>query len=84
MNEVYKCTISFDPNCSDYIGAMTDQLVGTDGKWTALKRNQFVREGYRFIGWSLTADGEVMYADQDKPGWMEERVTLYAQWEAIP
>lgn len=63
---------------------MTDQLVGTDSKWTALKRNQFVREGYRFIGWSLTADGEVMYADQDKPSWMEERVTLYAQWKAIP
>ena len=83
VNEIYKCTISFDPNCSGYTGMMTDQLVGTDGKWTALKRNQFVREGYRFIGWSLTADGEVMYADQDKPGWMGESVTLYAQWELI-
>ena len=84
VRDSYKCTITFDPNCSDSTGMMTNQLVGTDSKWTALKRNRFVRRGYRFIGWSLTPDGEVVHTDGSLPTWDEEEVTLYAQWEAIP
>lgn len=84
VRDSYKCTITFDPNCSDSTGTMTAQLVGTDSKWTALKRNRFVREGYRFLGWSLTPDGDVVHTDRSLPTWDEEEVTLYAQWEAIP
>jgi len=84
VRDSYKCTITFDPNCSDSTGMMTAQLVGTDSKWTALKRNRFLREGYRFIGWSLTPDGEVVHTDGSLPTWDDEEVTLYAQWEQIP
>lgn len=83
VRESAKCTITFDPNCTDYTGLMTEQVAGTDSKWTALKRNLFVRKGYRFIGWSLTADGDVFWQDGSLPTWEEEKATLYAQWEKI-
>lgn len=39
-----------------------------------------VREGYDFVGWSLTEGGEAQYSMQDIPS-LEEGVTLYAVWE---
>ena len=52
-----------------------------------LNANQFTREGYLFLGWSTTADGEVEYEDGaeiTKPLVKENQVcTLYAVWESI-
>ena len=80
--EGYAATVTFNPNCNDYTGAMADQYVSTDGKWTALNRNRFVRDGYRFLGWSTEPDGQVEYEDGAGPGW-SDGANLYAQWEKI-
>jgi uncharacterized repeat protein (TIGR02543 family) len=79
--EIYACTITFDANGGS--GYMSDQLVATDGQWTALKNNQFVREGYRFVGWSTDRDNSEGYLirERDMPTWDTSSVTLYAQWE---
>lgn len=52
----------------------------------ALKENAFERTGYKFAGWSLTQDGEVLYKDQEEVENLaennNEEVHLYAVWEA--
>ena len=43
--------------------------------------NMFSRENYDFIGWALSADGEVVYQGGDQVNFTESgSVTLYAQW----
>lgn len=88
VNEYKKCTVTFNANGG--IGTMdTQDIDGSGGNYTALAPNKFVREGYRFIGWttapeydpendSLISDEEG-YIPHDKP----TALTLYAQWEAI-
>ncbi len=52
-----------------------------------LSRNIFTKEGYTFIGWSTTKNGDVVYEDEaeiynltSKDG---QTITLYARWEII-
>lgn len=49
-----------------------------------LTKNYFVKEGYSFIGWALSENGEVQYNDRDvfEIGLNEQYVTLYPVWEA--
>ncbi len=79
-DEYYKRTITFDANGGT--GIMADQLVAADNRWVAISRNRFVRDGYRFVGWSTEPDGEVQYAEGDMPVWCGD-VRLYALWEPI-
>ena len=74
-------TVIFDANGGD--GTMADQVLTYD-RTQSLSANSFEREGYTFAGWSLTADGEVKYADQAQVTNLASSgtVTLYAQWEA--
>lgn len=62
----------------------TQKFTYTEKK--ALKENTFERTGYRFAGWSLTQDGEVIYKDQEEVENLaenhNEEVHLYAVWEA--
>ena len=50
--------------------------------------NAFVRDGYRFMGWATTAEGEVLYTSGESVSNLTAVqngvVTLYAIWEEIP
>lgn len=79
-------TVSFDANGGT--GTM-DTLTCTTGTAFTLPKNDFAREGYDFLGWALTADGDVIYADQaeiteDLIAEKGQNVTLYAVWEKQP
>lgn len=71
----------------------TFQYAGTENVY--LNPNAFVHPGYRFLGWSETADGTgTSYADkakflgvthyQGKEITDDATITLYAQWEKLP
>lgn len=77
-------------------GTMEDQpfqYTGTENVY--LNPNAFVCPGYRFLGWSETADGTgTSYADQAKFQGVthyqgkeiknDATITLYAQWKELP
>ena len=73
--------ISYDPNGGD--GTM-DETAATYGSEAAVAVNGFTRTGYRFVGWALEPDGEVVYAEgQSVTNLTMESdgvVTLYAAW----
>ena len=74
-------TIIFDGNGStsgemSLINGKTDDLI-------ILPENQFIKEGYYFIGWSNIPNGEVLYNDEDLYLITYEPViTLYTVWDA--
>ena len=72
-------TISFDANADGVTGSMTDQTV-TYKVSTAIKDNAFRREGYTFIGWATSADGEKVYNDKQSVAFTNSQ-TLYAKWQ---
>jgi uncharacterized repeat protein (TIGR02543 family) len=59
-------------------------IVADEDQEVTLTKNVFTKDGYKFIGWSLTADGEVVHADEAKVTNLTTgtNVTLYAKWEA--
>ena len=72
--------ITYDANGGD--GTMVD----SSSKNAYLFANAFVRNGYNFIGWSLTSDGEPEYSDLCETAEVlsedeVRNVTLYAVWE---
>ena len=81
-------TVQFQKNADNATGSMKDQTFQyAAGGDAYLKQNAFVRPGYRFLGWSETADGTgTSYADQAKflgvPADNKAIVNLYAQWQA--
>ena len=52
-----------------------------------LNKNQFRKEGYTFIGWSTSIDGDVMFNDESEISNLSSKdkdvITLYAKWEII-
>ncbi len=68
----------FDGNGAS--GSMSEMEMKTD-ETVALPENTFVKENYRFIGWSTTPNGEVEYRNKAfyKMG-TESTYTLYAMW----
>ncbi|MBQ9603764.1 MAG: endonuclease [Paludibacteraceae bacterium] len=70
-------TISFDANGGT--GTMTDQTV-TYNLSAAIKDNAFSREGYSFIGWATSAEGEKVYNDKQSVAFTNSQ-TLYAKWQ---
>lgn len=86
--EPNRFTVHFDQNTKNTVkGTMADQKFQYAEAGNAyLNQNTFVRPGYRFLGWSETADGTgTSYADQAKfqgvPAKNEAIVNLYAQWQ---
>lgn len=78
--------IQFDGNGAT--GGATAALGCEYGKTYTLSANGFVREGYKFIGWSLAPDGSnTFYGDLAQVQNLSVEngavVTLYAQWEKI-
>ena len=52
-----------------------------------LPANTYVKDGYEFIGWSLSPNGEVVYSNRSNIKNLSSKdndtVTLYAQWKFI-
>ena len=75
-------TIKFNGNGG--LGSMSDTDVDMSRE-TALAANAFVRQGYHFLGWATTADGEVKYADGATVSRLSteagSEINLYAVWE---
>ncbi|MBE7015936.1 MAG: hypothetical protein E7417_03850, partial [Ruminococcaceae bacterium] len=70
--------IYFDANGGE--GTMEPQYSDSSAEIT-LNANTFTRNGYDFMGWSTTPDGEVTVSDGAFMGIVEEEITLYAVWE---
>ena len=70
-------TVTFNANTGT--GPMDVQNVPYNTA-TALTANAFTKEHYHFVGWALTADGAVAYADEAEVT-LTEAKTLYAKWE---
>jgi len=71
-------TLIYAPNGATG-GTMTNESRLTDST-DPLKKNAYVRTGYEFIGWSNTADGAVVYADEAVFTMPAGTTTIYAQW----
>ena len=71
-------TLVFDANSGS--GSMSDMTIASDAS-ANLTSNAFTKDGYTFVGWSTTKDGEVEYADgaEYKMG-TNATYTLYAVW----
>ena len=80
-----RSTITFNGNGATNVPQYTQDVDGSGYYYTALLKNAYTRDGYRFIGWSTMEDGTGnWYNDCDAPvtAW-EKETTLYAQWEKI-
>lgn len=62
-------------------GTMANQTIKYDEP-TNLRKNQFTKDDYSFMGWALTPDGEVKYIDEQTVVNLLESGTLdlYAVW----
>ncbi len=81
--EVNSYTVEYNANSGE--GSVDSQLFSYEDTVT-LRENAFVKEGYHFIGWALTADGEVEYSGGQSgiaalTAEADGVVTLYAVWE---
>ena len=72
-------TLKFNGNGATS-GKMSDMKIRTDAT-TTLTANAFVKAGYTFVGWALTANGEKVYNDKaNYTMGTESEYTLYAVW----
>lgn len=78
----YTYTVTFNKNADDATGTMADQSFEYDES-KALTANGFTREGWAFIGWATTPDGDVEYGNDPVVNLTtvnNGKVTLYAVW----
>lgn len=80
-------TIQYDPNSDedDVTGSMEPSIC-TYGIEQLLASNEFVRDGYLFVGWNEEKDGSgIAYDDEEAVENLTDQengeITLYAQWE---
>lgn len=77
----FNYTISFNANGGS--GTMSDQSFQF-GVSKNLSKNTFTRQGYVFMGWSTTSDGDVEFTDEAEASTIGETpdgvVVLYAIW----
>ena len=82
MTTLTERTITFNGNGGTYNEATTYTQVVYDGVSTALTANQFTKANAEFAGWALTADGDVVYADQAEVT-INDDLGLYAKWSTL-
>lgn len=77
-------SIHYDANGG--VGNMNNQTIHYD-ETTSLTKNTFTKENYKFVGWSLTSDGDVLYQDEDEITNLTSEngkvITLYAIYKPI-
>ena len=76
---VYRKIVSLDKNGGS--GTMDEIVIDNSG---TLPANTFTRDRFEFMGWALSPDGEVVYADgAEITATAEDKgpVTLYAVWQ---
>ncbi len=78
--ELDLATITYDSNGGEGTMISSTAIKG-DGNKTFLTKNEFTREGYLFMGWSTSPDGEVEFEDNEEIIVPKENTTLYAVWE---
>ena len=82
----YTGTIKFDANGG--LGSMDNMTDVTHDTDKTLPANAFTYDGYTFLGWSTSQDGQVVKGDQAPADNLirekNQTVTLYAQWEKTP
>lgn len=68
-------------NANGGTGSMIDQTIKYDAI-VSLSKNTFVKDGYKFLGWSTSVDGEKAYNDMDSVVnlKLDGVVDLYALW----
>ena len=80
-------TVKFDKNDAAATGTMADQIFAL-GEEKALSRNAFSKTGFNFMGWALSADGEVVYEDGETVSGLATEhgavITLYAVFRGAP
>lgn len=68
-------------------GTMAEQKVKLS-ETAALTANAFTKEGYTFVGWATSADGEAVYDDAEQVTALASQngavVELYAVWRGAP
>lgn len=72
--------IKFDANGGS--GTMSDEIFTYD-EIKALRTNAFIRDGYKFVGWSTSKNGQIIYKDGDVISNLTSEskvITLYAVW----
>ncbi len=72
-------TLKFETGTDENIDSLEVEI----GKDFDLPVPTKVKEGYHFVGWSKTQDGEII-KDKNNLGKNKEVVTLYAKWEKNP
>lgn len=77
-------SIHYDANGG--VGNMNNQTIHYD-ETTSLTKNTFTKENYKFVGWSLTSDGDVLYKDENEITNLTSEngkvITLYAIYKPI-
>ncbi len=72
--------VSFDKNDSAATGSMLSQWI-TQGQTENLDPNGYSKEGWSFVGWSMTSSGSIAYVDQAPFTMGSNHVPLYALWK---
>lgn len=75
-------TITFNGNGGTYNDETTYTQKVYDGIAANLTANQFTKANAEFAGWALTADGDVVYADQAEVT-INDDLGLYAKWSTL-
>ena len=79
-------SVTFDANGGTGTMTPNPQVIAASDDTRLLNANTFTREGYNFVGWSLSEQGEVAFTDKDALSIdyidANSKVTLYAIWEA--
>ena len=77
-------TIRFNPNNGS--SEIIEMQVYYGSENVRLRKNTFTNGNNKFVGWALSADGDVAYFDEDVIEIVDfnETLTLYAVWEAQP
>lgn len=76
---INRYTVRFLKNDNNAEGNMMSQSIPYDST-AHLTDNNFTKEGWRFVGWSGTADGMVEYSNNAWYTMKAQDDTLYAQW----
>ena len=82
MTTLTERTITFNGNGGTYNDETTYTQKVYDGIAANLTANQFTKANAEFAGWALTADGDVVYADQAEVT-INDDLGLYAKWSTL-